>query len=697
MADFLVEIHTEELPPKTLEPLALRFLEEIKTRLQDAALTFDTIHSFATPRRLAVLVNNLSKKQPDTQVERKGPALQMAYQQGKPTPATLGFAKSCGTVPEKLLTIKTPQGEWLGFKQKIKGKRTEDLLPLIVETALAALPIPKRMRWGNETVLFARPVHSVLMLFDKKTLPAVILGLKAQNKTRGHRFMSKGWLRITEPAAYQSTLAKAFVIADFKERQEKIRQEAEKAVKHIPGAKLMLSDALLAEVTGLVEWPVAISGSFDQDFLKVPDEVLISAMQDHQRYFPVTDNQGKLLPYFIAIVNLESKNEKQVIAGNERVLRARLKDAAFFFETDKKLSLSNRVPLLKKRIFQQKLGSVYDKTERLSNLITLMTTPLARPMLPNIEVLSTADPRMLQLGLLSKADLTTQLVGEFPELQGIAGFYYAKYEGIPEEIAIAIKEHYLPRYSGDVLPTSGLGIVLALADRLDTLVGHFGINQSPTGDKDPFGLRRLAIGIVRILIEKKLEFDLKILLKDAHNCFKIPLENKNVENDVLNFILERLKPWYQEQGIPLDIFASVAALNITNLYDFDQRIKAVLAFKKMSEAEALSVANKRVSNILGKFEKTELTFNPDLYENAAEKNLADKVKALEITIQDLSKNAEYTDILKELADLREPVDTFFDKVLVMTDDQALRENRLLLLAKLRGLFLNVADIALLQS
>lgn len=683
MADFLVEIHTEELPPKTLEPLALRFLEEIKTRLRDAALTFDTAHSFATPRRLTVIVNNLSKKQPDTQVERKGPALQMAYQQGKPTPATLGFAKSCGTVPEKLLTIKTPQGEWLGFKQKIKGKRTEDLLPLIVEGALAALPIPKRMRWGNESVLFARPVHSVLMLYDKKTLPALILGLKAQNKTRGHRFMSKGWLRIKEPALYQSALAKAFVIADFKERQEKIRQEAEKAVKQIPGAKLMLSDALLAEVTGLVEWPIAISGSFDQDFLKVPDEALISAMQDHQRYFPVTDKQGKLLPYFIAIVNLESKNEKQVIAGNERVLRARLKDAAFFFETDKKISLHDRIPLLKKRIFQQKLGTVFDKAERLGRL-----TKAIRGINSAIES---------EVGQLAKADLTTQLVGEFPELQGIAGFYYAKNAGMPEEVAIAIKEHYLPRFSGDNLPISDLGIALALADRLDTLVGHFGINQVPTGDKDPFGLRRLAIGIVRILIEKQLPLDLNHLLKLTHSNFTISLENKNVENAVLNFILERLKPWYQEQGISLDIFASVAALNITNLYDFDQRIKAVSAFKKMSEADALSVANKRVSNILGKFEKTEFTFNPDLYENAAEKNLADKVKALEITIHDLSKNAEYTAILKELANLREPVDTFFDKVLVMTDDQALRENRLLLLAQLRGLFLNVADIALLQS
>jgi glycyl-tRNA synthetase beta chain len=693
MRDFLIEIHTEELPPKSLKNLAAQFLQEIQTRLTKAELKYHSAESMATPRRLTVLVKKLAAEQPDSVVERKGPALTAAFdKEGKPTPACIGFARSLGVTPLELATIKTPQGEWVGFQQTMTGQSVQTLLPSIVQQAIAALPISKRMRWGSQTVEFIRPVHSILMLYGNDIIPADILGLQTDRKTRGHRFHSKGWMDVPNPGRYLSLLEKKYVLADFEKRKEKIRMLIVEAVKQLALDKNQdihaeIEETLLDEVTGLVEWPIAFCGHFDNDFLSVPQEALISAMQDHQRYFPIVNQHNQLQPYFVMISNIESKQPKQVIAGNERVLRARLSDAKFFYDTDLKHTLSSRLDDLKQIVYQNKLGTLFDKAERIANIAEKIASQFGSDSVAAKEA-----------GLLAKADLTTQLVGEFPELQGIAGSYYAKEQNIPQETAEAIREHYLPRFSGDHLPSTLTGCVVAIADRLDTLVGVFGINQMPTGDKDPFGLRRAALGILRILIEKQLPLDLRDLLELSLQQYQIQFENPALIESVLTFILERLKPWYQEQQISGDVYASVAALNITKPFDFHCRIQAVQAFKQLPEAESLSSANKRVSNILSKYNGAllEATYNDQLREHEAERVLSEQLKQKQDEISDLSQSMKYAEILASLATLREPVDHFFDNVLVMTEDKERRENRLLLLKQLRELFLHVADIALLQ-
>lgn len=683
--DLLVEIHTEELPPKALWRLGNAFFLEMTERLRKTELQFGEATFFATPRRLAVLIKKLQAKQADAIVERKGPAIEAAFDKsGSPTPACIGFARSCGVTPDQLIRIKNPTGEWVGFQQQSSGKEVKELLPNIIQQTLASLPIPKRMRWGNSSEEFVRPVHSIILLYGDSVIDTTILGIKTDRKTRGHRFLSKGWIEINKPSEYENKLKKVHVIADFSKRKEMIRKAAKSA-----NPQVLIREELLDEVTGLVEWPVAISGNFDRTFLEVPQEALISAMEDHQRYFPVVDQNGKLESQFVAISNIKSKDKKRVIAGNERVLRARLSDAAFFFDTDKKHSLESRIDKLKQIIFQAKLGTLFDKAERLSRLAKYLANELGA----NQE-------KAKQLGMLAKTDLTTELVGEFPELQGIAGFYYAYLvDGLDKEDAKALYEQYRPRFANDLLPETTLGKTLAIADRLDTLIGIFGINQEPTGDKDPFGLRRAAIGILRILIEGKHDLDLRELLQFGLANYSVKFENQQVIQNVLNFILERLKPFYQEQGITADVIAAVSALNITNPYDFHCRILAVQAFKKMSESESLSIANKRVSNILAKYTQEIILPEIDekLFELDAERVLAAKLMEKQNEAINLSKSAQYQKLLTELAHLREPVDNFFDHVLVMTDDQPRRENRLLLLKKLRELFLHVADIALLQQ
>lgn len=691
MRDFLVEIHTEELPPKTLKRLASHFLHEVEVRLNQAELSFESAQFFATPRRLAVLVKKLHEKQADSVIERKGPAKGAAYdKEGKPTPACMGFAKSCGIDPSALITLKTAQGEWVGFKQAVKGKTVRELLPTIVNDALVSLPIAKRMRWSDGAIEFVRPVHSVMMLYGEKVISGSVLGLAADRKTHGHRFLSKAWISIPSPATYEEILENQFVIADFERRKTIIRNEIDVAVQNALGesARALVDESLLDEVTGLVEWPVALCGSFDKSFLAVPEEALISAMQDHQRYFPIVDEKTHaLLPNFITIINIKTKSPMHVINGNERVLRARLSDAAFFYETDKKTILSERIPLLKNIVFQAGLGTLFDKSERIKKLASFMGKMLD---VNEVQTEVAAD--------LAKTDLTTQLVGEFPELQGIAGYRYALSENQPGDIPIALKEQYHPRFSGDAVPSTKLGCILAIADRLDTLVGAFGINQIPTGDKDPLGLRRAALGVLRILIENKLDLDLQILVEHTYQAYDKTLKNKETVSQVLNFILERLKPWYQEQMISADVFASVAALHITKPYDMHRRILAVQTFKNRPEAIALSVANKRVSNILSKYEEniSSSTINSNLFENDVEKILATQIANMHDSISPLSENRDYPEILTRLAGLREPVDQYFDKILVMAEDKSLRENRLLMLKQLRGLFLHVADIALLQ-
>ncbi len=692
MTNFLVEIHTEELPPKALLKLAESFREGIKKGLADAELTFSDAEFFATPRRLAVKVNQLMEKQADNIVERRGPAWVAAFDdKGKPTQACLGFAKSCGVSVEELMTLENPQGKWVGFKQKVAGKTVQELLPNIVQNALNALPIPKRMRWGNNSVEFVRPVHSVILLYGSKVIDAEILGCRSGNITAGHRFLCKKPLKISNADDYADILEKkGFVIADFEKRKNKIIEQVNSLIEKDERVDINDDLDLLEEVTSLVEWPVALLGKFDSDFLKVPQEILISAMKSHQRYFPLTNIRRELVAKFIVICNIESNNTQQVIDGNERVLRARLSDAAFFYQMDNKIKLIDRVDKLSTVVYQEKLGTLLNKVNRLAHL----SGYIARKLGFSSKEITFAE----EAGKLSKADLTTELVGEFPELQGVVGYYYAQ-NNVDEVVARAIRDQYLTKVAEE--PSEPVTRALALADRLDHLVGFFGMGLIPTGEKDPFALRRAAIMLINFL-KFGPNLDLYDSLQRAVELYddqKLVLTNKNVVPEIWNFILDRIRSLYRSQGISAGVVSSVLVLDRRSIFDIDSRIKAVNKFKELPQAEALSIANKRVSNILSKYEKPiELkSVDSNLFEHESERVLANELSKQADAIAALAQKSEYEKILTHLAELRDPVDQFFDHVLVMAEDQKLRENRLLLLKKLRELFLQVADIALLQQ
>lgn len=691
--DFLVEILTEELPPKLVLPLAQVFCQKITLELQKENLAFTNSVYYATPRRLAVLVTSLSAAQPPQAVLRKGPARKAAFDaQGRPTPACIGFARSCGTTPDALALISNEQGEWVGFSQIVPGKTVATLLPTIIEQAATTLPIPKRMRWGEGGSQFVRPVLAVILLYGDKVIDATILGKKTSRTTCGHRFLAPGWMTIPHASAYPSLLeTEGRAIPDFAKRRDRVRRLATACVKSRWGESASVfikNEDFLNEVTGLVEWPVALCGEFDNSFLSLPKEVLVSAMQDHQRYFPVVDNEHKLLPAFVVISNIECQDPARILQGNMRVLRARLSDAAFFYANDQKESLEKRLDQLKSVVYHKALGSVYEKCVRTSHLAAWIAKQ------------THANPKeAARAGLLAKADLTTHMVAEFPELQGTMGHYYAHHDHEAKDVCVALKEQYLPRFSGDELPDTPLGQVLALADKLDSLVGIFGIQQLPTGDKDPYGLRRAALGVLRILIEKEIDLDLAEALAQAcqEHTGKIKLEG--LPPQVLAFIKERLRAWYLEQGTTSpDVFASVAALGLSRPLDIHHRIQAVKAFKKLPEATALSTANKRVGHIIEKYPGPLHTgqIEKSLFEHEAEHQLALLIETKSELVACLHQNGQYEAILMTLAELKMPIDDFFDHVMVMTEDKAKRENRILLLSKLRGLFLQVADIALLQ-
>jgi len=686
--DFLVEIGTEELPPTLLLKLSNAFGQGIANGLKKAGLEFNETKVYASPRRLAVIVTQLVCEQKDQDIERKGPNIKAAYDKnGKPTRACLGFAESCGTTVDKLKTEKTEKGEWLIFKKRQKGEMTKNLLPNIVNHALKKLPLSKSMRWGEHNTEFIRPAHWVVMLYGDKPINTIILGLKSGRETWGHRFLYNKPIVLKSASDYEKKLASpGKVIASFEERKENIRKQVVSLARKKGNA--IIDEPLLNEVTSLVEWPVALLGSFSKQFLDVPPEALITAMKTHQKCFPLIDKNKKLLPNFVAISNIESKNPKRVIAGNERVILARLSDAEFFYHTDLKHSLESRIEKLKTVIFQKKLGSLFDKATRISNL--------SEKIAKQINANHTAATRA---GLLAKSDLLSEMVGEFPELQGIMGYYYALKDNEPKAVALAIKHQYKPKFSGDTLPDSDTACAVALADRMDTLVGIFGINQPPTGEKDPFALRRAALGVLRIIIEKKFNLDLKDLISNSIKAYKAPLQNSDVSEQLLHFIMERLRALYQEQGIDAHVFAAVHARYPTQPLDFHQRIDAVQQFQKLPEAKALAAANKRVSNILKKQDGISIhnKVNPTLLEKDTEQVLASLLEKKSKEVEDLYKKAEYTKALTTLATLQAPVDAFFDDVLVMTEDEKLRHNRLALLTNLRTLFLHVADISLLSS
>ncbi len=688
-ADFLVEIGSEELPPKALPKLSHALGEGIVRELKSQHLQHGTMQLFATPRRLAALIKDVQLRQPDREVERKGPALQAAFDsENQPTKACLGFAKSCGIEVSQLQHKETAKGTWLVHHYTEKGKQAKELLPTIVKQVLAKLPIPRPMRWGNNTTEFVRPVHWAVMLLGKDIIAAELLGQKTGRDTYGHRFHHPQAISLNKPSEYTEKLAKhGHVIASFNQRRDMIREQIDNVIDNSRGTAI-IDEKLLDEVTALVEWPVALLCQFDKAFLKVPPEALISAMKVHQKCFHLVDKQQQLLPYFITISNIDSKDKQQVIAGNQRVMHARLSDAAFFYQTDCKQRLDSHLEGLKHVVFQNKLGSVYERAERISQLATQIALQIGADQ-----------TQSARAGLLSKCDLRSNMVGEFPELQGIMGYYYALHDTEAKAVALALKEQYLPRFSGDTLPTSTVGCAVALAERLDTLVGIFGINQAPTGDKDPFALRRNALGVLRIMIEKQFDLDLEDLLRNAINNYRINLPNQEVIIQTFNFMIERLRAWYNEQGVAATVFAAVLARRPTNPFDFQNRLNAVNHFRQLPEAQSLAIANKRVSNILKKENSNGeiASFAQNLLADEAEKILATEVAEKRSQVAPLYEQAKYTELLTQLASLRDPVDRFFDEVMVMVDDEKIRKNRLALLASLRNLFLQVADISLLQD
>lgn len=686
--DFLLEIGCEELPAKSLTFFSQTLANNIQNELQKAELKHGAIKTFATPRRLAVLVEKLTTQQPARNIERKGPAVSAAYdQQGKPTAASEGFARSCGVNVADLKVTKTDKGDFLFFHLQQEGSSAKKLLPAICKDALEKLPITKPMRWNSHAIKFIRPVHWILLLLGNESIETNLLNNISSNKTCGHHFMHPRAIAIKNPSEYARKLFEVGkVVPDFKQRQEMIYAQLLELNNN--KQTVIQDEQLLQEVTGLVEWPVAMMGKFSEQFLEAPKEALILSMKTHQKYFSLQDSQGKLLPYFVTISNIESENPKRVIAGNERVMHARLSDASFFYHTDLQHSLHSRLEKLKTVVFQNKLGTLFDKSKRIALLANFIAKKLH------------ADSASAErAGWLAKCDLLTEMVGEFPELQGIMGYYYALADKEPETVATAIKEQYLPRFAGDILPSSISGQAVAIADRIDTLIGIFGINQAPTGEKDPFGLRRAALGVMRTIIEKNLDLDLQELLIAAQKNYHVALPNSQTVNETFAFMLERLRMWYAEQNINADVFAAVLARQPTKPFDFHQRILAVQHFCKLPQAQALTAANKRVSNILKKEDgvSSHSKINPGLFQQPQEHTLADLLTLKSKEVEQLCQQGKYTEALTNLAGLQQSIDDFFDHVMVMVDDEKIRNNRLALLMNLRNLFLQIADISMLQN
>src|SRR5471030_3207515 len=679
--DFLVELGTEELPPKALNTLADAFLAGIEKGLQAAGLTYSAKQVYAAPRRLAVLVTQLSTQQPDRSVNLDGPPRQAAFDaDGNPTQAALGFAKKCGVDLSEI----DQSGPKLRYSQSIAGKPTTSLLPTIVEDSLNDLPIPKRMRWGARREEFVRPTQWLVMLFGDQVIDCTILAQTAVRESRGHRFHHPESVRITSPAGYLNDLRNAHVLADFEERRQLIsKRVAELALQHEGSA--IVPPSLLDEVTSLVEWPVPLVCSFEERFLEVPQEALIITMQDNQKYFCLLDADGKLLPRFITVANIESKDPAQIILGNEKVVRPRLTDAEFFIKQDKKQKLETFNQSLQNVVFQAQLGSVFDKAERVSKLAAFIAPRIGGDA-----------QRSARAGLLSKCDLATEMVGEFPEMQGVAGYYYALNDGEPQEVALALNEQYMPRGAGAELPTTLTGAAVAIADKLDILVGIFGIGMLPTGSKDPYALRRAALGVLRILIDKKLDLDLNDAVAFAVNAFGAKIKAAGLNESVLEFIFDRLRARYEDEGVDVATYLSVRALKPGSALDFDQRVQAVQAFRKLPEAAALAAVNKRVSNLLSKAEGSiPSVVEAKYFDNANEFSLYSAIQQADQAVQPMAAARQYSESLARLAALREPVDAFFEAVMVNADDAKVRANRYALLSRLRGLFLGVADISLL--
>lgn len=696
MSTILFELGCEELPPKSLKPLRDALQASVTEQLNEAEIGFDSIKAFAAPRRLAIRIEGISDKQPDRSEQKRGPAIKAAFDSdGNPTRAAMGFAKGLGIDASELITINTDKGDYVGYEQIIQGQATTELLPTIFQTALDNLPIAKRMRSGASRNEFVRPVQWAVLMQDSAVIDATIQGHQTGKQTRGHRFHSPDYHEITHANDYEQLLDDLKVVADFDKRQTLIKNQVKTLADEVNADPIVPQD-LLDEVTALVDFPIALRANFEARFLQVPQEALISTMQADQKYFCLTDKAGKLQPYFIFITNIESKDPNQIIEGNEKVVRPRLADAEFFFLQDQKQPLFALTESLKTRVFQDKLGTIWEKSERIAKLAAFIAT-LMQQQGRDINVDET-----VRAAILSKADLASSLVGEYPELQGIAGTYYARLNDEPEAVAASLQEQYLPKFSGDVLPQTPIGICLALADRLDTLVGIFAIDQAPTGSKDPFSLRRSAIGILRILIEKQLPINLVALVEQAIKGYSTSEGSKIAKmgdtfTQVMAFLNSRYRAMYTEQGVSVDTIQAVQAINPHMPLDFDQRIRAVQTFSELPQAEELADSNKRVANILAKSEVSVAdTVDEALLSEPAEQTLYQAVQQAQTAVKPLLETADYTQVLQTLVSLDAPLSDFFADVMVNSENAALKNNRLALLKQVRALFLTVADISELQ-
>ena len=715
MNDLLVEIGTEELPPKALRMLSEALAAEIAAELDAAGFAHGTPAPYATPRRLTVLVPGVPGTQPDREVERRGPPLARAFDENdKPTRAALGFAKSVGVEVDRLVRLETSEGAWLAYRSTKAGAPLASLLPGMLERTLARLPVPRRMRWADRDDEFVRPVHWVVLMHGIDVIDGEILGVSSGRATRGHRFHHPQDIVLDDVRGYVAALRReGRVVAGIDERMEMIREQVECAARAL-GGRALIDPALLEENAALVEWPVAVAGHFDTEFLVLPDAVLVATMQGHQRYFPVAGDDGALMPHFIAVSNIESRNVETVREGNQRVIRPRLSDAAYFFGADRERSLESRLEGLEDVVFQRKLGTLHAKAERVSEL----AGRVARAMGGSGEAVEHAR----RAGLLSKCDLLTEMVGEFPELQGEMGREYARLDGEPGAVADAIGEVYMPRFADDGIPDTTAGRAIAIADKLDTIAGCLSLGQAPTGDKDPFALRRAALGTLRIMIEGELDLELDEMIEAAFACYsEQPGEVRGgtvredrsdgtvhpgtmawsgTTTDVRRFLLERLRAYFADRSIPTDVFNAVLAKEPTRPLDFAHRVRAVEAFRTLPEAASLAAANKRIRNILRQAEQGKIdvpgAIDASLLREDAERSLSDALAGIEPEARAMLDAGEYTSALASLAGLRNHVDRFFDTVKVMDDDASLRGNRLALLARIGALFMETADISLLQ-
>ena len=716
MNDLLVEIGTEELPPKALRMLSEALVAKIATELEAAGFAHGTPVPYATPRRLAVLVPGVPGTQPDREVERRGPPLARAFdEKDKPTRAALGFAKSVGVEVERLVRLETAEGAWLAYRSTKAGAPLASLLTGMLERALGRLPVPRRMRWADRDDEFVRPVHWAVLMHGTDVIDGEILGVSSGRATRGHRFHHPDHIVLADAGGYETALRReGHIVARIEERMEMIREQVERAARAL-GGRALIDPALLEENAALVEWPVAVAGHFDTEFLDLPDAVLVATMQGHQRYFPVAGHDGALMPHFIAVSNIESRNPATVREGNERVIRPRLSDAAYFFGADRQRSLESRLEGLEDVVFQRKLGTLHAKSERVSEL----AGRVMRAMGGSEDAV--ADAR--RAGLLSKCDLLTEMVGEFPELQGRMGLEYAFLDGEPAAVADAIGEVYMPRFADDDIPDTGAGRAIAIADKLDTIAGCLSLGQAPTGDKDPFALRRAALGTLRIMIEGELDLDLGEMIEAAFECYteqtreepgatarngypadmvgSVVMASPSTGTEVRRFMLDRLRAYFADRSIPTDVFNAVLAKEPARPLDFAHRAHAVGAFRSLPEAASLAAANKRIGNILRQAEQRQIDIpgevDDSLFREDAERSLTDALAGIEPRARTMLDAGEYTGALANLAGLRGDVDRFFDTVKVMDDDERVRGNRLALLARIGALFMETADISLLQS